>query len=94
MPVHLRESPSGRGLLQQVHIALSLLKEDSSRGAPSQRLVRLSGLYGTALSTLLKIFESDFCYKCDKGEGCSFCRARMFRDFAVIDIQGKLLGDQ
>ncbi|KAL8439660.1 hypothetical protein Efla_004568 [Eimeria flavescens] len=87
LPVHMRDSPTSRGLIQQLHVAVSLLAEKvvDKHPAVSNRLT----LYGTALKTLHKILGAGHCNKCttDKAN-CSFCRAVMFRDFVIVDING------
>lgn len=88
LPVNVRESPTSRGVIQQLHIALSLLMED--KAALRLSLANRTTLYGTAIHTIHKILESGHCSKCAENKTeCNFCRALVFRDFIEVNIQGK-----
>lgn len=89
VPINMLESPTSQGLIQQLHIALSLIVEDTT--ALPRDLANRTTFYGTALHTLYKILESGHCSSCPEGKTeCSFCRAVMFRDFVHVKIQGEL----
>ncbi|CDJ53926.1 hypothetical protein EBH_0009100 [Eimeria brunetti] len=87
LPVNILDSPTSRGLIQQLQIALSLILEDTT--ALPRALANRTTFYGTAISTLYKILESGHCSSCPNGKTeCNFCRAIMFRDFVYVKIQG------
>ncbi|XP_026190864.1 uncharacterized protein LOC34620851 [Cyclospora cayetanensis] len=86
LPVNMLHSTTSHGLIQQLHIALSILLEDVV-SLPRPLANRIT-FYGTALHTLHKILESGHCDRCPENNSCSFCRAVTFRDFVYVDIQG------
>ncbi|KAL8444212.1 hypothetical protein Emed_006333 [Eimeria media] len=87
LPVNMRESATSSGLIQQLHVALSLLSEGALDQHPV--LSNRTSVYRTALKTLQKILDNGHCNRCGENKpDCSYCRAVMFRDFVTIDIHG------
>lgn len=83
----MKPSPTGHGIVQQLHVALSVIVEEKPL-PPS--LANHSTLLGTALHTVHKILESGHCYQCPiQDSSCSLCRAMTFRDFVVVEINGR-----
>ncbi|CDJ34394.1 uncharacterized protein EMH_0000030 [Eimeria mitis] len=87
LPINMLDSPTSKGLIQQLRIALSLMVEDTT--ALHRVLANRITFYGTAIYTLYKILQSGHCNSCPEGNTeCNFCRAVMFRDFVYVTIQG------
>ncbi|KAL8455650.1 hypothetical protein Emag_000472 [Eimeria magna] len=87
LPVNMRESPTSTGLIQQLHVALSVLGEGALDRHPA--LLNRTSVYRAALRTIQKVLDSGHCSRCGESKAdCSYCRAVMFRDFVTIDIHG------
>ncbi|KAL8275070.1 hypothetical protein Esti_000949 [Eimeria stiedai] len=87
LPVNMRDSPTSTGLIQQLHVAVSVLAEAALNQHPT--LANRTSVYRAALRTVQRILDSGHCSRCPENKpDCSFCRAVMFRDFVTIDIHG------
>ncbi|KAL8435731.1 hypothetical protein ACSSS7_002268 [Eimeria intestinalis] len=85
LPVNMRESATSTGLIQQLHVAVSVLAEGAVNQHPA--LANRTSVYRAALRTIQKVLDSGHCRRCPENKpDCSYCRAVMFRDFVAVDI--------